>query len=159
MQGDCADPGGDPADRGHAVSGMALPAAETRAFRLLFLVAALWNLAGALPGVIDPAGMSAREFGQALTDPVPLAIYRGAWGTALLYGLGFLAVAIRPAGHPGIVAMGGLGKALFAINLAAMHAQGWTSDFALLVIGGDVLFVAGFVVYFQRMRRHGLPCL
>jgi hypothetical protein len=141
------------------MSGPALPANENRAFLALFLVAALWNLAGAIPGVIDPAGMFAREFGRPLTDPVQVAIYRGAWGTALLYGLGFLAVARRPARHAGVVAMGGLGKALFAINLAVMHAQGWTSDFAILVIVGDGLFVVAFIVYFLRLRRHGIPCL
>jgi hypothetical protein len=52
-----------------------------------------------------------------------------------------------------------LGKALFAINLAVMHAQGWTSDFAILVIVGDGLFVVAFIVYFLRLRRHGIPCL
>ena len=139
----------------YRVSG--LPAGENRMFQVLFLVAALWNLAGAVPGMIDPAGMFLREFGRPLTDPVQVAIYRGAWGTALLYGLGFLAVARRPARHSGVVAMGGLGKALFAINLAVMHAQGWTSDFAVVVIVGDALFVAAFIVYFVRLQRHGLP--
>lgn len=136
-----------------------LPSVEVRWFRAVFVIAALWNFAGALPGVFDPAGMFAREFGRTLTDPVHVAVYRGAWGTALLYGFGFLAVARHPARHAGVVAMGGLGKALFALNLGSMYSNGWTSGFALLVILGDIVFVAAFAVYFLRLRRHGIAWL
>jgi hypothetical protein len=127
-------------------------------FRVLFVVAALWNFAGSLPGLLDSAGMFAREFGRELTDPVMIAVYRGAWCTSLLYGFGFLMVAHNPARHSGVVLMGGLGKALFALNLAYMHSNGWTSDFALVVIVGDIIFCALFVVYLMRLtqRGHGL---
>lgn len=128
---------------------------ELAAFRVLFLISALWNFAGALPGFFDSAGMFEQEFGRALTDPVLVAVYRGAWGTALLYGFGFLAVARDPVRHSGIVAMGGAGKAFFALNLLFMYLNGWTSDFAVVVIGGDAVFVALFAVYFLRLRRHG----
>lgn len=124
-------------------------------FRIFFLISALWNFAGALPGLFDSAGMFAREFGRALTDPVLVAVYRGAWCTALLYGFGFLMVAWNPVRHSGVVLMGGLGKALFALNLAYMYLNGWTSDFAIVVIAGDITFCALFVVYFVRLRRLG----
>lgn len=137
----------------------ALPAREARFFRVCFLVAALWNLVGAVPGVLDPAGMFAREFGRALVDPVQVAIYRGAWGTALLYGFGFLLVARDPVRHSGVVAMGGLGKALFALNLAFMYLSGWTSWFAIVVIVGDIVFVAVFAGYFICLRRSGIAPL
>lgn len=137
----------------------ALPARDLRFFRACFLIAAIWNFAGGLPGVIDPAGMFAREFGVVLTDPVQVAVYRGAWGTALLYGLGFLLVARNPARHAGVVAMGGLGKALFALNLGHLYLNGWTSAFAVVVIVGDILFVAAFAAYFVRLRRWGIALL
>ncbi|MEM6412524.1 MAG: hypothetical protein AAF683_13420, partial [Pseudomonadota bacterium] len=57
-----------------------------RFFRILFIVSAVWNFAGAIPGLMDTSGMFEREFGRALTDPVMVAVYRGAWGTAFLYG-------------------------------------------------------------------------
>ncbi|MDH4391879.1 MAG: hypothetical protein QE285_10720 [Aquabacterium sp.] len=132
---------------------------DLRLMRACFLIAALWNFAGAVPAVIDPTGMFAREFGRVLSDPVQVAVYRGAWVTSLLYGLGFLAVARNPARHTGVVLMGGLGKALFAINLAYMHLNGWTSPFAVLVIIGDIAFVAAFTLYFLRLRRLGIPLL
>lgn len=124
-------------------------------FQGLFLIAALWNFAGALPGLFDSAGMFAAEFGRELADPVMVAVYRGAWGTALLYGFGFLMVAWNPTRHSGVVLMGGLGKALFALNLAYMYLNGWTSDFAVVVIGGDIVFCVLFVAYFIRLRQLG----
>ena len=123
--------------------------------RVLFIVSALWNFAGAVPGLLDPTGMFAREFGRDLTDPVMVAVYRGAWGTAFLYGFGFLMVAARPLKHTGIVLMGGIGKALFAANLAFMHVQGWTSPFAIVVIVGDIVFIALFLLYFVALKRGG----
>lgn len=124
-------------------------------FRILFIIASIWNFAGAIPGLLDTAGMFEREFGRTLTDPVMVAIYRGAWGTAFLYGFGFLMVARDPVRHSGIVLMGGLGKALFALNLFGMFRAGWTSSFAIVVIGGDILFVGLFILYFVKLKRAG----
>jgi hypothetical protein len=124
-------------------------------FRYVFLIAALWNFAGAVPGLFNSAEMFASEFGRQLADPVMIAVYRGAWGTALLYGFGFLITAYDPARHSGVVLMGGMGKALFALNLLYMYLAGWTSSFALAVIGGDFVFVTLFVIYFFSLKRQG----
>ena len=132
-----------------------LPARALIFMRVLFVVSAIWNFAGAIPGLLDTAGMFEREFGRALTDPVMVAVYRGAWGTAFLYGFGFLLVAINPVRHTGIVLMGGTGKALFALNLFFMHLNGWTSPFALVVIVGDIVFIGLFAVYLVLLKRHG----
>ena len=132
-----------------------LQSKETKAFRALFIVSALWNFAGAIPGLLDPSGMFKREFGHALNDPIMVAVYRGAWGTAFLYGFGFLLAAKDPVRHTGIVLMGGAGKALFALNLLIMYLKGWTSSFAILVIAGDVVFVVLFIFYFVKLRRSG----
>jgi len=128
---------------------------ELNFFRALFVISALWNFAGSFPGLLDSAGMFEREFGHKLASPVMIAVYRGAWATAFLYGLGFLMVAYNPIRHTGVVLMGGLGKALFALNLLVMYLSGWTSDFAVVVIGGDAVFVLLFVLYFVRLRHHG----
>ena len=139
-----------------SMDGPSLTARERTMLTRLFLVAALWNFAGAIPGFFDTSGMFAREFGRALVDPVMVIVYRGAWGTALLYGFGFLMAARDPLRHTGVVLMGGLGKAFFALHLLYMFAKGWTSAFAVVVIGGDALFVAAFVAYFLRVRRRGV---
>ncbi len=64
-------------------------------------------------------------------------------------------VASNPIRHTGIVFMGGIGKALFALNLLYMLQNGWTSDFAILVVIGDAFFVAAFVMYFARLKKLG----
>lgn len=138
-----------------ATSISSLTGRELGFFRALFVISAIWNFAGAFPGLMDSAGMFEREFGRVLVDPVLVAVYRGAWGTAMLYGFGFLVVAYNPGRHTGIVLMGGLGKALFAFNLLGMYLNGWTSNFAIVVIGGDVIFVLLFLIYVLRMRHHG----
>lgn len=128
---------------------------EISGFRWLFVVSAIWNFAGSVPGLLDPAGMFAREFGRALTDPVMVAVYRGAWGTSFIYAFGFLLAARNPERHYGIILTGGTGKFLFALNLLVMYLNGWTSSFALVVIGGDFVFVSLFVLYLARLRRNG----
>lgn len=142
-----------------ANAGARMAKPELALFRVLFLVSAMWNFAGAIPGLADSTGMFAREFGRELADPVMLAIYRGAWGTALLYGFGFLMVAWNPLRHSGVVVMGGLGKALFALNLFYMRQNGWTSDLAVVVIAGDAIFVALFLLYLVRLKRVGTSIL
>ncbi|WP_137133667.1 hypothetical protein [Rhizobium sp. FKY42] len=132
---------------------------ELKLFRLLFVVSALWNFAGAFPGLTDTVGMFQREFGRALIDPVMIAVYRGAWGTAFIYGFGFLMVAYNPYRHTGIVLMGGIGKLLFALNLLGMYLSGWTSNFAVLVIVGDLFFIIFFAYYFLRLRQQGCKIL
>lgn len=135
------------------------PPTELQAFRILFVISALWNFAGAIPGLADSSGMFFREFGRELSDPVLVAVYRGAWGTAFLYGFGFLIAAYDPKRHTGIVLMGGLGKALFALNLLNMYIQGWTSSFSIVVILGDVIFVLAFVFYFVRVKCNGFSLI
>ncbi|MEE9380716.1 MAG: hypothetical protein V3V03_04860 [Hyphomonadaceae bacterium] len=132
-----------------------LDARTLKFLRALFVISAIWNFAGAIPGLMDTAGMFEREFGRELTDPVLVAVYRGAWGTAFLYGFGFLMVAADPVRHTGIVLMGGTGKALFALNLFFMYLNGWTSPFAIVVIVGDIVFIAVFIAYFVMLKRRG----
>lgn len=132
---------------------------ERRFIQALFVIAAVWNFAGSIPGITNASGMFTQEFGRALSDPVMVAVYRGAWATSFLYALGFLLVARNPERHVGIVLMGGLGKALFAMNLAWMYLSGWTSDFAVIVITGDAVFVSLFVTYLLRLRRAGIAIL
>ena len=138
-----------------AAIGSDLTDRERKWYGRLFVIAAVWNLAGALPGFFDSAGMFAREFGRPLEDPVLEVVYRGTWGTALLYGFGFLVVAHDPLRHTGVALMGGVGKAFFALHLLYLYLQGWTSQFALVVIAGDAIFVALFVTYFRAVRQRG----
>ena len=49
-------------------------------FRVVFVIAALWNLAGGVQGYFDTANMFHRLFARELTDPLMTAIYKGSSG-------------------------------------------------------------------------------
>ena len=113
-------------------------------FRWLFLSAALWNLIGAVPGYFFTEQMFEAVFARELDDPLMALIYRGSWGTSVLYFFGYLMVARDPARHSAVVLLGGLGKVFFAKTLVGAYLSGLTSPTALIIITGDIVFVALF---------------
>jgi hypothetical protein len=126
---------------------------ELLVFRIVFIIAAFWNLAGGIPGYFNTAAMFEQVFGRELTDPVMFTVYKGAWGTTFLYFIGYLIVTKNPMRHTGIVILGGVGKIFFSLNLLSMYLSGLTTDFALVVIGGDFFFVTVFLVFFFRLKQ------
>jgi hypothetical protein len=122
---------------------------EVKHWRWFFFIAALWNISGGLQGYLNPQSMFLRVFGTELTDPLMISVYKGAWGTALLYFFGYLVVAYNPTRHTGVVILGGLGKFFFIINLIQLSWAGNTSYFALLIITGDFLFLCFFVFFWR----------
>lgn len=130
-----------------------MPASEIRLFRMLFIAAAVWNMIGAIFGYFNTATTFEAFFGRELTDPLYYAIYQGAWGTTLVYFFGYLIVAANPVKHVGIVIVGGIGKAGFAMKLLELYSAGLASPVVFIVIVGDFLFVALFLLYFYRLYR------
>lgn len=121
--------------------------------RVLFVIAALWNLVGVVFGYFNTATTFQGIFGRELTDPLVFHIYQGAWGTTFVYFFGYLVVAHNPLRHTGIVIVGGIGKLGYAVKLVQLFAAGLAGPVALIVIVGDFLFVLAFVVYFIALRR------
>lgn len=118
------------------------------AWRITFLAAALWTMAGALPGLLDADGTFERFYGVPAESDRLLAIYRGAWGQSLLFALGYLLAAIDPFRHAGILALGVIGKAVYAFGLAQAIAAGEiTSSVATAAVVGDTIFAIAFAVF------------
>lgn len=128
---------------------------EITLFRTLFIIAALWNLLGAILGYFNTAFTFQQFFGRELSDPLIYAIYNGAWGTTLVYIIGYLIVAHNPVRHSGIVIVGGLGKVGFAIKLLQLYLSGLANPVVLIVIIGDIIFSLFFLYYFFRMYKSG----
>jgi len=126
---------------------------EIAFFRVIFVLAALWNLAGGILGYFNPGYAFELLFDRSLTDPLLHDIYRGACGTTLVYFIGYSIVAVDPARHTGIVIVGGIGKIGFAIQLLKLYLAGLANAGALVVIIGDALFFGLFLYYFYRLRR------
>ncbi len=126
---------------------------EIKAFRILFITAAFWNLIGAGFGYFNTAFTFSQFFGRELTDPLIFAIYKGAWGTTFVYFFGYLIVAKNPVKHSGIVIVGGIGKVAFAIKLLQLHLTGLAGPVVYVVVIGDFIFTVLFFIYFYRLYR------
>jgi len=136
-----------------------MDAKEIALFRVLFTIAALWNLTGAIFGYFNTAFTFNAFFGRELTDPLFHAIYQGAWGTTLVYFFGYLIVARNPTRHAGIVIVGGIGKVGFAMKLLQLYLAGIANPIVFVVIIGDFIFSLLFLYYFYSMFKARIPIL
>ncbi|MEO9476733.1 MAG: hypothetical protein ABJG41_14420 [Cyclobacteriaceae bacterium] len=126
-------------------------------FRVLFIVSAIWNLVGAIFGYFNTAYTFNGFFNRELTDPLYYAIYQGAWGTTLVYFIGYSIVAYNPLKHTGIVIVGGIGKIGFAITLLKFYMADIAGPIVFIVIVGDLIFGALFLYYFIRLFKTKQP--
>lgn len=126
---------------------------EITYFKILFIISAIWNLIGAVFGYFNTAITFQAFFGRELTDPLYYTIYQGAWGTTLVYFIGYSIVAYNPIKHTGIVIVGGIGKVAFAISLLKLFLSGFASSIVFVVIVGDLIFTLLFAHYFYRIYK------
>ncbi|MEO9483803.1 MAG: hypothetical protein ABJG47_10175 [Ekhidna sp.] len=126
---------------------------EIKLFRVIFIISAVWNLIGSIFGYFNTAYTFNGFFDRELTDPLIHAIYQGAWGTTLVYFIGYSIVAYNPLKHAGIVIVGGIGKVGFAISLLKFHLSGLANSIVYIVIVGDFIFSLLFVYYFFRLYK------
>jgi len=126
---------------------------EVKFFRALFIISAIWNLIGAIFGYFNTAFTFQEFFGKELTDPLYYSIYQGAWGTTLVYFIGYSIVAYDPIKHTGIVIVGGIGKVGFAVSLMKFYSMGIAQPVVFIVIVGDFIFSLLFLYYFFRLFR------
>lgn len=126
---------------------------EIKFFKILFIISALWNLIGAVFGYFNTAYTFQGFFGRELSDPLYYAIYQGAWGTTLVYIIGYSIVAYNPLRHTGIVIVGGIGKVAFAISLFKFYLSDLAGSVVFIVIIGDLIFALLFLYYFIRLRK------
>lgn len=122
-------------------------------FTVLFLAASAWNLIGAIFGYFNTELTFEGLFGRELNDPLFYDIYKGAWGTTLVYFIGYLLVAYNPVKHMGIVIVGGIGKLAFAIKLLQFWLSGYANDIVFIIIIGDFIFTVLFIYYFIKLKQ------
>ncbi|MEM6377582.1 MAG: hypothetical protein AAF705_05170 [Bacteroidota bacterium] len=123
-------------------------------FTGLFIIAALWNLIGAGFGYFNTEHTFQVLFGQELNDPLFYEIYKGAWGTTLVFFIGYLLVAYNPIKHVGVALIGGIGKLAFAVAELQLYLAGLANPIILTIVVGDFIFCALFVYYFVRLYRY-----
>ncbi|MCU0469805.1 MAG: hypothetical protein MUF58_14495 [Arcicella sp.] len=122
-------------------------------FTILYLVAAAWNLVGAIFGYFNPEYTFQGIFERPLNDPLFYEIYKGAWGTTFLFFFGYLIVAYNPIKHSGLALIGGIGKFFFAIAELQLYLAGLANALILIIVIGDFIFCAFFVYYFFKLYQ------
>lgn len=127
---------------------------EYPVFSYLFLIAALWNLTGACFGYFNTAYTFEHVFDKTLTDPLFYEVYKGAWGTTLMFFIGYLLVAYDPVKHWGIAAIGGIGKLAFAVSELQLFLMGLANSNILIIVIGDFIFCVFFIWYFLAIYNY-----
>ncbi len=120
-------------------------------FTGLFMLAAVWNLIGAGFGYFNTEYTFQGLFERELNDPLFYEIYKGAWGTTLMFFIGYLLVAYDPIKHTGVALIGGIGKLSFAIAELQLYLSGLANSKMLIIIAGDFIFCSFFVFYFTKL--------
>jgi hypothetical protein len=112
---------------------------------------------GAIPGLVDPATAYQRFHAGPVTQDV-LVLFRGSSGQTFLFAVGYLAAAFAPRRHALVVALGGAGKAMYAVRLLSEAAAGHAGPLAVVAAVGDLAFVGAFVAFFARniASRHAV---
>jgi hypothetical protein len=116
---------------------------------LVLLAAGLWTMLGAIPGLVDPEAAYQRFHAGPVNQDV-LLLFRGSSGQTFLFAVGYLVAAFAPRRHALVVALGGVGKAIYAVRLLFEVAAGQAGPLALVAAIGDLAFVGAFVVFFAR---------
>lgn len=121
-----------------------------RAWKVVFVVAALFNFAVGLPMLLAPQAML-----TALGQPVPddLLMTRLASLLIVVLGLGYGMVARDPAGNRPILWLGVLGKAPIPMLVWLSGGAAALSSSAFLLSLGDLAFAALFLVFLLTHRR------
>lgn len=124
-------------------------------YKILFLVAAIWNLVATIPcwlGLVFMPGMVSGLFG--MPQPVSLFPFHAMFSLFMAFGIGFLLVSHDIYRHRGIVIIGSLGKSLFFLNClnAFMLKEG---NLLLLLTGTiDLLFAILFTEFLLKTRKN-----
>ncbi|MCK5130711.1 MAG: hypothetical protein KAR40_00990 [Candidatus Sabulitectum sp.] len=127
---------------------------EYATWRKLFLISAIWNFAGAIPGILFPA-LSMRLFYGIQTDNYhTLFLTSLFWGTVFLFGIGYLIVANAPVKNLGIIAMGVTGKVILASAWYCIYflCKGRATIVVVGAATGDLIFAIYFCCYLFKNR-------
>lgn len=123
------------------------PSAWTYAnWRLFFVIAALWNLGAAIPGILYPELSMKIFYGVDLQDFYAILFYRSFWISVLIFGIGYLMIASAPEKHTGVIIMGIIGKIVVAGVWYYLVFHGQARLMAFFGAAGDSLFTIYFII-------------
>jgi len=126
-----------------------------RHFTVLLVCAAAWNIAGAALVLINLPEHIRLFFGPdaILDNRIAMINTVGFWGQVILFGIGYLIVAINPLKNHAVIALAIAGKIAVFFMWTWCWVQGYLTVVALFGGVGDLLF-AGLLAWFLiHVRR------
>ncbi len=128
---------------------------DLRPYRILFLVAFLWNMAGGIVPLLDLESSFQLMYGVSVPVEQSLAYlgWEAFWVSVLLFGVGYLFLALNPLKNHGVVVLAIVGKSYIGLRWILMFLDGSATWFALLGGLGDVAFALVFVVALRALSR------
>ena len=123
-------------------------------YRLLFYLAAFWNISAALVALAAPEYHAQTLFGTAdsVGDPVSAVDTQIFWVSVLFFGVGYWLVARDPSKNHGLVFIAAWGKAFVSVRWIWAYSQGVMTSFVLVGAVGDLVFAALFALFLMRAR-------
>lgn len=118
-------------------------------WRIIFAVAAAFNLAVGAIILLQPGSLSATPFSG--TPQEALLIQSCGWLIAV-FGLGYLLVAVAPLANRGIALLGVVGKAAMPVIAYPFYAAGQVPFESYALTLGDLAFVVLFAVFLIRTQ-------
>lgn len=126
-------------------------------WRIFFLVAALWNLAGSGIAFANLETNATTFFLAATSElqPVINMLLILFWFTVFTFAVGYLILAVNPRKNRGILLLAILGKTAVGVLWTHGFFNGYVSATALAAGIGDLIFAAVFAVNlcFVRLNR------
>ncbi len=125
-------------------------------YRLLFYLAAFWNLSAAIVALVAPEYHTQTFFGSAASasDPEFALNTQIFWVSVLFFGVGYWIVGRDPSKNHGLVLIAAAGKAFVGVRWIWAYTQGVVAPFALAGATGDLVFAALFAVFLLKARGH-----
>ncbi len=125
-------------------------------YRLLFYLAALWNVSAALVALAAPEFHAQTFFGSSVSavDPVSAVDTQIFWVSVLFFGVGYWLVARDPSKNHGLVFIAAAGKTVVGVRWLWAYGEGVMTSFVILGAVGDLVFALLFAVFLMKARAH-----
>lgn len=112
-----------------------------------FIVAAGWNLLIGISGVLRPLQTMEVLFGEVRDDPITLLLHRICASMVLIFGLGYLIIAVDPAANAGLIILGIIAKIWISLVWYYQNYRGVARPAASVAAIGDTLFTLAFLLF------------
>ena len=123
-------------------------------WKILFLVAGLFNFLAGCLGMVFPAQGLRFASGLEITEPSILFIFFMLCFVVALFGIGYFMVAFNAVANRGLVVVGIVGKISFPVMALYGYLNGLATLEFMLVIAGDVIWAGLFIHYLRTSKIH-----